>query len=504
MASFNTLNTYDASARIPEFKGLMQYGDGLNTDPRYAAEEKNLETIGGVLQPAAACEALPPTLPAPIETLALLHRRWHTQSDEKNILIAASAGKLYAMLPSADEWTELACPEGVTAFESNNWSCVTYEINPEGSDASVDVLLMSNALDGMVMVRGDTLAVETVKTPKKFGVIERYAERIWGGAITEDPDQLVYSAPYDPTNWEANVEIPEDGAGDISQPSWDGDSFTALRSFGSQLIAFKKTRVWRILGTDPGEYTFKEQYGGGAPYEGTIAVDTERILMLSRRGVVVYDGLAVSPFQQEYTRGVWERVNAGALGNACAAIWHEKYYCALPLDQSESNNAVLVYNPVDGTWLLREDVQVERFLPTEDVLYFTSATTPGRIWKWGEDSWETGIATQAETYWATPWNDLNYRQIVKGGFEVYLLCEVQNAPVTLSISIQTEKKIKTKTYTIKPLTDMERRKGKGHKQKRLHFGGTGRRFRLMIQSPQNSPVWRLIGGILIVTETDPD
>ena len=153
MASFNTLNTYDASARIPEFKGLMQYGDGLNTDPRYAAEEKNLETIGGVLQPAAACEALPPTLPAPIETLALLHRRWHTQSDEKNILIAASAGKLYAMLPSADEWTELACPEGVAAFESNNWSCVTYEINPEGSDASVDVLLMSNALDGMVMVR---------------------------------------------------------------------------------------------------------------------------------------------------------------------------------------------------------------------------------------------------------------------------------------------------------------------------------------------------------------
>ena len=504
MASYNTINTYDADARIPEFKGLMQYGDGLKTDPRYATEERNLETKGGVLQPAAACAALAPTLPAPIETLALLHRRWHTASDNKDILIAASGGKLYSMLPDADAWTQLSYPAGVNSYQSNNWSCATYEINPEGSTASVDVLLLSNAVDGMVMVRGDTLAVEAVATPKKFGVIERYAERIWGGAITEDPDQLVYSAPYDPTNWTANTEIPEDGAGDISQPSWDGDSFTALRSFGSQLIAFKKTRVWRILGTDPGEYTFKEQYGGGAPYEGTIAVDTERILMLTKRGVVAYDGLAVSPFQQEYTLGLWARVNENALDNACATVWHGKYYCALPLDGSPSNNAVLVYNTTDGTWLLREDVQVERFLSTEDTLYFTSATTPGRIWQWREDSWETGEATQEATYWAAPWNDLNYRQIVKGGFEVYLLCEVQDRPVTLSISIQTEKKIKTKTYTVQPLTDAERRNGKGYKQKRLHFGGAGRRFRLIIESPAGSPVWRLIGGVLIVAETDPD
>lgn len=504
MASYNTLNAYDANVRIPEFKGLMQYGDGLNSDPRYASEARNLETKGGVLQPVAACEVMPPALPAPIETLALLHRRWHTASDEKNILIAASGGKLYSMLPNADAWTELSCPNGITSFQSNNWSCVTYEINPEGSTASVDVMLLSNAMDGMVMVRGDTLTVETVETPKKFGVIERYAERIWGGAITDDPDQLVYSAPFDPTNWTANPEIPEDGAGDINQPSWDGDSFTALRSFGSQLIAFKKTRVWRILGTDPGEYTFKEQYGGGAPYEGTIAVDTERILMLTKRGVVAYDGLAVSPFQQEYTLGVWSRVNAAALDNACATLWRGKYYCALPVDGSTSNNAVIVYNPVDGTWLLREDVQVERFLATEDTMYFTSATTPGRIWRWAEDSWETGTATQEATYWATPWNDLNYRQIVKGGFEVYLLGEVRSEPATLFISIQTEKKIKTKTYTVRPLSDTERQNGKGHKQKRLHFGGAGRRFRLIIQSVPGNPVWRLIGGVLIVAETDQD
>lgn len=500
MASYTSIGSYDASMQIPEFKGLMQYGDGINTDPRYAVESRNLETPGGVLQPVAAHTVLAPTLPSPIETLAVLHRRWYTGEGEKDILIAASGQKLYAMLPGAAAWTLLAFPEGVDAYSSNVWSWVSYEINPEGSAAPVDVLLLSNASDGMVMVRGDTMAVSMVETPKKFGVIARYAERIWGGAIQDDPDMLVYSSPYDPTNWAANPQIPEDGAGDIQQPSWDGDSFTALHPFGSQLIAFKRTRVWRILGTDPGEYTFKEQYGGGASYPATIAVDAERILMLTDQGIAVYDGLSVGPFQQEYAKGVFERMNRSAMDKASACLWRGGYYCALPLDGSNVNNAVLVYDTQDGTWLLRDDVQVEAFLPTENKLYFTSALTPGRVSIWQRDSWSTGQATAAATRWVSPWTDFSHKEIQKGGFEVYLLCEVQQRPVTLSVSIQTEKKLKTKQYTVQPVTNIHQEQ----KQKRLHFGGAGRRFRLIVESPAGSPVWRLIAGILIVAEIDPD
>lgn len=487
MASYVSLGQYNATMKIPEFKGLLQYGDGLNADPRYSPDAVNAETKGGVLQPVAACELLPPALGKPIETLARLHRRWYTGSGSKDILIAASDGKLFSALPTDTAWTQIA-----SGYQRSVWSWVTYEINPEGSEAPVDVLLLSNALDGMVMVRGDNLTVTAVPTPKKFGVIERYAERIWGAAIDDDPDMLVYSAPYDPTNWEANTEIPEDGAGDIMQPSWDGDSFTALRSFGSQLIAFKKQRVWRILGTDPGEYVFKEQFGGGAPYAATIAVDAERILMLSDRGVEQYDGLSVDPFQQEVVRDVYRRMNVAALDQATACLWRDEYIVALPLDDSTINNAALVYNMVDGTWLLRTDVKVESFLPSEDELYFTSSTTPGRLWKWSENSWETGIAATVPVKWVTPWTDLGRRDIGKSGFEVYLLCEAAE-DVSLKISVQTEKKIKSKEYRVK---------AGNAEQKRLRFGGTGRRFRLTIES--ESGLWRLIGGLLVLLETDPD
>lgn len=501
MAGYNSIGAYTATSIIPAFRGLMQYGDGINTDPRYAVDAVNADTPGGVLQPLGCPSKMGGTdLEHPIETLASLYRRWHTGDEEKLMLIAAAAGHLYARHPSDAQWTELEMPEDITQYQSDEWSWVAYEINPEGSTAPVDVLLLSNAYDGMIMVRGDTLAVSIVNAPKKFGVIERYAERIWGGAILDDPDMLVYSTPYDPTNWEANLEFPEDGAGDVMQPSWDGDSFTALRAFGSQLIAFKKTRVWRILGTNPGEYSFREQYGGGAPYAATITVDTERIFMLTDRGIAVYDGTAVTPFYQEYAQDVFSRMNRSAMDCSCACLYHDRYYCAIPLDGADHCNAVLVYNTVDHAWLLYDDtVCVSSFLPTEEALYFTSPMSPSAVLVWNTDSWENPETGVAALRWVSPWNDLGRKDIGKGSFEVYLLAEVQSEPVTLSISVQTEKKTKTKHYTIQPV----RAEGKAQRQKRLHFGGTGRRFRLIIEAPAGA-AWRLTSGVLMLSEIDPD
>lgn len=506
--AYYSLNAYDADVRINSFTGLYQYGDHMNGDVRYAVDTKNLETPAGVLQPAAAPEVLPVEFQdGKIETLAHLFRRWYVGSGNPEVVFAAVNGKIYyAEADDMDgEWTLLSFPEGIDSYQSNVWSWAAYEINPAGSTASVDVLLMSNALDGMIMIHGDDFTVEVVDTPKRFGVIERYAERIWGGGIPDDPDMLVYSAPYDPTNWEADPDDPANGAGDINQPSWDGDSFTALRAFGSQLIALKKHRVWRVLGTDPGEYTFKEQYGGGTPYPNTLAVDIERIFMAEKDGVSVYDGLAVDGYQRQAIDELWRTVNREAMDQMCAVLHKEKYYLAVPTGESAVNNELIIFNLADGTILRNTNIYIESFLSTEDALYATSSVLPGRILKINWDSWQTGIASGNATQWVTPWMDFGYKKIKKGGFELYFTPEVQDRPVVLTFKIQTEKKVKAKSYIVKPLTPNEQANGKQYKQKRIHFGGNGRRFRLIIETATgNTAPWRLIGGIQMIVETDPD
>lgn len=505
--AYYRLNAYDADVTISSFAGLYQYGPGMETDPRYAVEEKNVETPAGVLQPMAAPTVLESGFQTRIETLAHLYRRWYSGSGNKEVLVAATNGKLYYMVEGGSSWTQLAFPTGVTGYQSNVWSWAAYEINPQGSTSPVDVLLLSNQKDGMIMVRGDTFDVSPITTPKKFGVIERFAERIWGGAIEDDPDTLVYSRPYDPTDWTAAgpTEEPEDGAGDINQPSWDGDSFTALRQFGQQLIAFKKTRVWRILGTDPGEFTFKEQYGGGTPYFNTIAVDVEQILMADGNGMEVYDGLSVTPMQQDAVRELWRSVNTSAMDQMCGALFQERYYLAFPTGTSTVNNALLIYNRKDGIMLFYDGLSVESFMVTADTLYATSATLPGKVMTINWDSWVTGAASGAATKWVSPWMMCGRENMKKGGFDLYFMPEVKTAAVTLTVSVQTEKKVKTKKYTVQPLTAIEQANGKQHKTKKLHFGGSGRRFRVIIETASGvTAPWRLIGGIQMLVETDPD
>ncbi len=487
---------YDSDIRIPSFSGLMQYGDGINTDPRFAVETANVDTVAGVLQPMAAATALSGTTSKKIETLAVLHRRWYTGSDTVNdVLVGASEGVLYYRLTNASSWTALAHPDGgATKWGNNVWSWVQYEIapTPPATDP-VDVLVMSNQTDGMVYVRIDdtSKAVTKVTTPKKFGVIARHNERIWGGDIADDPDMVVYSAPYDFTDWAEDVETPEDGGGDIQQPTWDGDSFTALKQLGPQMIAFRKNTIWRILGTDPGEWTWKQQYGGGTAYENTIAVDRERILMLGNTGVLQYDGLGVSPFRQEYLRDFWETLNISALEQACACVWKNKYFLSVPTGSSTTNSAVVVYDIMADTWLLRTDVTVESWLPTDNALYFTNVATPGVTYTWTADAWVSGVAA-TPCKWVSPWFDLGAKDVRKGGWSVYLTAEGKAAG-SLSISIETEKKKKTKVYSYSTST----------RQKRIGFGGSGRRFRLHIEST-GTTVWRILGGVQITTEIDPD
>jgi hypothetical protein len=95
--------------------------------------------------------------------------------------------------------------------------------------------------------------------------------------------------------------------------------------------------------------------------------------------------------------------------------------------------------------------------------------------------------------------DFNYKSIAKGGYEIYFNPEVRGVPVTFRFTIETEKKSKSKEVTIAPTTFQA-------KQKRIRFGGTGRKFRLTVEvlPTIQRGVWRLTGGIHMVVETDPD
>ena len=554
MAYFS-LHAYDADVWVREFRGLNQSDEMMNPNPCYADEAENVETIHGILQPQAAYDVQtgptndPDDCPR-VETLAVFTRRWYDGDGSKDWYVCCAGGKFYCRQAFADDraWDEMTLPVGVDAFNSSRWSWVTYERSvTEGNDEyTLDVLLMSNELDGMIMVSppknnttwGDVAEmykwedlepytwawlvtarwvismVDTRNDPDsvtevgpKFGVIERFGERIWGAGEIDEPDRLVYSKAYDPEDWKGAREDdqPEDGAGEVYQPSWDGDRFFALKRFGDQLLAFKRNKIWRVLGMTPDTFNFHEQYGKGTPYRDTIAVDGERVLMTNDDGVCIYDGMNTTAYMKTAVEKIWRMVNKSALDQMCAVLFQRKYYISFPTGDSTVNNAMLVYDLDEGSILYYPGMNIETFLPTNDELFATSSSLPGKILKLHSNSWVTGHASGSATKWVSPWMDFGYKSIQKGGFDFYFLPEVKDTAVTFTITVQTEKKKKTKTYTCNPLTEEQLAVPKEPRMKRLHFGGAGRKFRVIIQTDEGvTAPWRIVGGLHMIVETDPD
>jgi hypothetical protein len=571
---------YSTSFNISQFSGINQSGDGYNMNMQYAREMENVNIEGGSFRPMREGTMLEQTLEYPIGTLACLHRRFG--ADTSTLLVAVSNGTVYTKtLDGTDEWEDRYI--GLTV---NDCDYVTYEIslyhdydstrtyskgqrvyhndanykclddnvtgtwNSEkweeltGTDP-VDILLFSNATDGMFCLYGDTLDVVPVETPKLFGVLARYNERIWGAGIEGDPDMLVYSAPYDPFDWTQNNEIPEDGAGDIQQPSWDGDRFLALRQYGSDLLAIRRNAIWRIYGTNPGEFQMQKQYGGGSIAENTVCVYNQYAFMLGEYGLMRYDGNGCYPFQQEAIQQImrervrmpasapeyvseeqgpagsvlfkvyvmgdivahegtlyrciaestcgewdsddWEELNANPMHGTCAGMWNGTYCLALPLDGSGRCNAILQYDPSRNTFALRTEVTVSSFLQVDERLFYTTDSFPGTVWELDDNK---GYLVKP-VKWISGYQDLGLKNSIKSAFIAYLMVDSE-VPVELWLGIRTEKKLKQKIIRTKP-----------GKLTRVQLNTHGRIFRLEIRSYASAP-YTISGGIRVDLELDPD
>lgn len=573
MAQYS-INAYDADVFIPEFKGLMQYGDQMGTDLRFSPDCMNVETPGGVLQPAAKLKNVllmidDSTELAWKDNTTIMYCRatnisvqpyngskvkYMVGNVETAIQVPLTAGKeydlylivcgqnLYAVrlneeYPDYKSWTKVyVSAVNNTEYANKHWSWCTYEHIfpstseiPGGPTGKTNILVLGNETNGMFYyIDGFSTQIFSIASvPATFGHIARYAERIWGIGVGQNKDTLYYSRPFSVTNWTQDDADPANGGGEIREATFDSDKLVALVPFGDALIAFSEQRAWRISGTDPSNFSIQEQYGNGTRYPRSIAVLGERIIMLGDHGLVSYDGYRVIPFMKEATYEIFRewQITSGSLGTPVGIAVEGKYILALCNKNYKaivSGSSVFVH---DGYMMLTYD-DMTGSITAMNIPYITDlcvnppfawalttdpvSTTSERmcVAKIRFDSWYLQDITGNAVKWTTPWITLGRKDVQKGGFELYFnpeLSEDATTGIKFTFSIQTEKKTKMKEYTVQPLTAAQKAAGKGYKPKKLHFGGAGRKFRLIIETdPGDTTPWRLVGGIHIVAEIDKD
>lgn len=491
-----TDSDYEGSFRIPTPKGVYQAQGDTNVDTDYAYRAENIRTERGLLAasygtsrafPAISGESAPA---APIETLTRFYRR--SRPDDPDVFVAASGGAIYTYTMGTAGWIKRA--EG---FASNRWSDVTYEAKEDGE--TVDILILSNAKDGMIAIYGSDLRVErkTLSIGEeyeevRFAKLERYAERIWGTGAPGYPDSIFYSKPYDPFDWTQHMESPELGGGEIQQPTWDGDSFVSLQNFGGYLLAVKESTLFEIRGTDPSSFTISEAYGTDGPIEArSIATDRMNMLFLAQNGIGLYDGASLQLLSRYALYETMRMRAQDKMQLATACVCDHVYYLALSVREKASdvlseNNTVIEYDTERGTFMVRTGLRVKDFFALDGVVYYTDAQSPYEVMRYSDENAQGYNGQPMHSLWETTWLDLGkaYR---KRDFVLRFTAETMTEGVPLEISIVTDRREKTRTVMLQ----------RGRRDYRVKIQISGVRVRLRLSSYRRNAAWSIHGGIQV-------
>ena len=442
------------------------------------------------------------------------------------IITAIYGGQTYYTFDRTDyAYYEVHSDDGETAYYTNRAGDNvtlggTAKVRVSSDEAPMDCLLITNAEDGMWCIYApldvNTLSIayvpiqpygETVEV--KFGAIARYAERIWGTSIDTDPDKLMYSAPYDVFNWEQFDDQPDDGAGDIQQPNWDGDKFVAIKQFGSSLLAIKGHAIWRITGMTPSEFVMKKQYGEGTIAEDTFVVNGAYAYMLTDDDIKTYDGNTTRHLRYGYVKDYLQYTDLSGMSPALIGRMVQDSYI-LQIPHRVMGNLFVIYNSAEGMFNVCESegaTALETFGEELYGLYPETYTRPngheeddtlpanGEYLQFGKFLTDSG--EQFDAYWESCWSDLGLKHVVKSGFVIYLMFDRINSPdnatISPTVTVHTEKKSKSKTVTMSY-----------NKVKRIHVSVAGRQFKLAISIPKQSYEWKISTGIQIYVEYDAD
>lgn len=481
---------YEGRFTIPAPQGVYQAAGDTNVSTDYAYRAQNIRTERGLLATSYGTSRAFPALGAPIQTLTRFYRR--NRPDDPDVYVAAAGGALYTYTMGTEGWVRRA--EG---FLSNLWSYVTYEAAEDGR--TVDILILSNAKDGMVAIYGSDLRVERKPLAigddygdVKFAVLGRYAERIWGTGAPGYPDHVFYSRPYDPFDWTGVPETPQMGGGVIGQPTWDGESFIALQTFGGYLLAIKPSTVFEIRGTDPSSFTISEAYGTDGPVEErTICTDRMSMFFLAQGGLGLYDGSTLRLVSRDALYETMRMRMDGTQALATACVSGHVYYLALCIKGRESdvlseNNAVIEYDTERGTFMIRTGIRVKDFFAVGDRVYYTDAGNPYEVMRYNDPKAMGYLNTAMECLWETPWLDLG-KAHRKRDFVLRFTADADENDVPVELTIVTDKREKTRTVMI----------GRQRRDYRVKIQQSGLRVRLRIASRARAAGWRIYGGVQV-------
>lgn len=475
---------------IPYIVGINESSGDVNISPYLAPYAQNIHATYGVLESARGYdEYIKKALPARPTRIYLFTDVNTADGSRKRNVIVTTEDTVYVWDETSYVWRPL-----FTGAKSGEWGFITYQ------RADDIILIMGNGVDPVKVWDGISEKLEDLEgAPCKGRFFALHYERMWMTGDPEKPNSVFYSRQFDPNDWTGDIEDPAAGGGQVDLPTFEsGGYITGIYTSSNEVIIMKESTAFRIYGTSPSSYMAYEVVGGiGTKAERAIVTSGGNQYFITRHGLGVQSGSAVSMindralprvFDDMYFKGADIRMNIAYQNTACGTKFDSKLWFAVPLGDSEQNNAMVEYDPARESIMLHRGINVVDFALTDqedDYVLFVGENTAGefKVFAYGGSYSYDGVAQKS--VWESAWQEMGdrgrkkiLRQVRLFG-NIFKVDEYSKVKASVKVTVETDRGQFTHQIHPFPFRNLPQS---------FQFGMrlSGERFRIIIESGENS------------------
>lgn len=397
--------------RIERFVGLDQSRDESLVSPAFSPDAMNMDVSDGVLAVAKGFKKLFPARVPNIGT-ERIDRICFFKSAQLSIPMVISGGCIYTYDSENEEWTRSYMYSLVLEYP-RHYSVLMTRIGTE------DVMLIADGANRILKFNGTEFS--------PFGssegcsdicvrYIAMYRGRLFAAGDFENPNRLYYSKlPGDNRtieDWGYDEASPSVEGGHVEIGATTGDPITAICAMSNQLLIFKKSSIYRLIGDRPGNFTVELVEADSTFVSDTAtALRRDMIFFVTSDGLHCFNGVdAATMPDSRLIKGILE--NADTTETRMAAVGDSLFFTVSVGEEKR----LIEYDIVNRSYMQYGGFGVDDVASEDGTLIIGNSTR--YLEKWGEGGDFDGVPINA--YWRVPLTDMGDKASIKTLRELFL------------------------------------------------------------------------------------
>lgn len=406
---------------IKDFGGIDQSRDPGRISEENSPDACNMDTTDGNL--AVAKGFVKHLEPVPGEDAIRRLYIWRGLVSYRYVVVAGKNVYGYNDFDESPAWRIIHTYEDVDGdiFYGTRWDFLETKIGEK------DYLIIANGERQLIKWDGESEKAELFGSAENVSnlpvnYLAMHYSRLFSAGDPDHPSRLYWSC-LPGTNSAGDVRIIEDWSRDDASENTSGghvevgntanDPITGLCALSNQLIIFKRSSIYRLLGDRPSNYQIYQVYAE------TESMSDESVVLygdipfwLTKNGIYYFDGQTAQ--RMVNAQNVREILKESDIHFSKSAKNDDKLYFTIAQGGGEEN-AMIVYDVPNRTYMLRNGFKVSDIYATGGTLYLINDKRI--IYRFDEG--DTYDGDLIEAYWNTPLTDLDSKFTIKTLRELY-------------------------------------------------------------------------------------